>query len=143
MAHFRVEMDESVETNNQKGGQTMAMLESLKSVKDESAKDKSSKPKVAGNLRKLARAGTSVWQAEGEDAQMSAGNLGTMLLEVSKVSMDEIDHLIAELQTLRGKLQTDCDRIERDIMEYATLSEQATQLTKIVFEGVKQLPTRA
>jgi hypothetical protein len=143
MAHFRVEMGESVETNNQRGGHTMAMPEPLNSVKDEAAKDKSSKPKVAGNLRKLARAGTSVWQAESEDAQMSAGNLGTMLLEVSKVSMDEIDHLIAELQTLRGKLQTDCDRIERDIMEYATLSEQATQLTKIVFEGVKQLPTRA
>jgi hypothetical protein len=26
---------------------------------------------------------------------------------------------------------------------FAALSEQATKLTKIVFEGVKQLPTRA
>jgi hypothetical protein len=141
MSHFRGDISESVGTIKLIGGQTMAISEPLESTKDEAAKDKSSKPKLAGNLRKLARAGSSVWQAESEDAQTSAVNLGTMLHEVSKVSMDEIDHLIAELQTLRGKLQTDGDRIERDIMDYAALSEQATQLTKIVFEGVKQLPT--
>ena len=123
MSHFRGDMSEPVGTIKLIGGQTMAISEPLESAKDEPAKDKSSKPKLAGSIRKLARAGTSVWQAESEDAQMSAGNLGTMLLEVSKVSMDEIDHLIAELQTLRGKLQTDGDRIERDILEYATLSE--------------------
>jgi len=116
----------------------MSISESL-----DPAKDKSSKPKPAGSIRKLARAGASVWRAESEDAQMSAENLGALLREVSKVSMEEIDHLIVELQTLLGKLQTDGDRIERDIMEYATLNEQATQLTKIVFEGVKQLPARA
>jgi hypothetical protein len=33
----------------------------------------------------------------------------------SKASMGEIDHLIIELQTLRRKLQTDGERIERDI----------------------------
>ena len=47
-----------------------------------------------------------------------------------------------ELQTLRQTLQTAGERIERDIADYATLSAQATQLTKIVFDGVKQLPTR-
>lgn len=109
----------------------------------ESVKEKSSEPELERNIRKPARASASVWQAETEDAQTSAGNLGTLLREVSKVSMDEIDHLIIELQTLRRKLQTDGERIERDITEYATLSAQATQLTKIVFEGVKQLPTRA
>jgi hypothetical protein len=106
----------------------------------ESVKEKSSEPELEGNIRKPARASASVWQAETEE---SAGNLGTLMREVSKVSMDEIDHLIIELQTLRRKLQTDGERIERDITEYATLSAQATQLTKIVFDGVKQLPTRA
>jgi hypothetical protein len=108
----------------------------------ETVKDKSSEPELEGNIRKLARASASVWQAESEDAQMSAGNLGSLLRDVSKVSMEEIDHLIVELQTLRRKLQTDGERIERDITEYAALSQQATQLTKIVFEGVKKLPTR-
>ena len=62
--------------------------------------------------------------------------------EVSRVSVDEVDRLIIELQTLRQTLQTAGERIERDIADYATLSVQATQLTKIVFDGVKQLPTR-
>ena len=52
--------------------------------------------------------------------------------------MDEVDLLIHELQTLRRKLQTERERIERDVAEYTTLS-----LTKIVVDGVKQLPTRA
>jgi hypothetical protein len=40
--------------------------------------------------------------------------------------MDEIDSLIAELQTLRRKLQTDGKRIERDITEHAGLSQQVS-----------------
>jgi hypothetical protein len=74
---------------------------------------------------------------------MSAGDLAAMLRETSRVSIEEIDRLIVELQTLRRKLQTDGGRIERDIVQHAALSEQATKLTKIVFEGVKQLSTRA
>jgi len=120
-------------------GQTM-VSKSLISVKDKPAE-----PELEGNIR------TVVWDSaaarkavvEGEDDQMSAGDLAASLRQVSKESIDEIDHLIAELQTLRKKLKTDGDRIERDIMQHAALSEQATKLTKIVFEGVKQLPTRA
>jgi hypothetical protein len=120
-------------------GQTM-VSKSLISVKDKPAE-----PELEGYIR------TVVWDSaaarkavvEGEDDQMSAGDLTASLRQVSKESIDEIDHLIAELQTLRKKLKTDGDRIERDIMQHAALSEQATKLTKIVFEGVKQLPTRA
>jgi hypothetical protein len=109
----------------------------------ESVKDKPSEPELEGNIRQLASANAAVWQAESQGDQVSAGSLGTMLGEVSKVSMEEIDHLISELETLRRKLQSDGDRIERDIRQHAALSEQATRLTKIVFEGMKQLPTRA
>jgi len=109
----------------------------------ESVKDKPSEPELEGNIRKLASANAAAWQADDQGARLSAGSLGTMLGQVSKVSMEEIDHLISELETLRRKLQNDGDRIERDIRQHAELSEQATRLTKIVFEGMKQLPTRA
>ena len=119
-------------------GQTM-VSKSLISVKD-----KPSEPELEGNIR------TVVWDSaaarkavDGEDEQMSAGDLAASLRETSRVSISEVDRLIGELQTLRRKLQTDGDRIERDIMQHAALSEQATKLTQIVFEGVKQLPTRA
>ena len=107
-----------------------------------SVKDKPFEPELEGNIR------TVVWDSAAArkavvEGQMSAGDLAATLRETSRVSIEEIDRLIAELQTLRRKLQTDGDRIERDIMQHAALSEQATKLTKIVFEGVKQLPTRA
>jgi hypothetical protein len=56
----------------------------------ESVKEKSSQPEPL-NIRKLARASASVWtrasatalQAESEDAQTSAGNLGAMLRDAT------------------------------------------------------------
>jgi hypothetical protein len=54
--------------------------------------------------------------------------------------MGEIANLISELQTLRKKLQTDGDRIQRDIAEHAELSQQVMQLTTIISDSVKKLP---
>jgi hypothetical protein len=41
---------------------------------------------------------------------------------------------------LRRKLQTDGDRIERDIAKHAELSQQVMQLTTIISDSVKKLP---
>jgi hypothetical protein len=41
---------------------------------------------------------------------------------------------------LREKLRSDGDRIHRDIVEYAALSQQVMQLSKIISESVKRLP---
>jgi hypothetical protein len=54
--------------------------------------------------------------------------------------MGEIADLISELQTLRKKLQTGGDRIQRDIAEHAELSQQVMQLTTIISDSVKKLP---
>ena len=56
------------------------------------------------------------------------------------MGIQEIDNLISDLQTLRKKLQTDGDRIQRDIAEYAELSQQVMQLTNIISDSVKKLP---
>ena len=119
-------------------GQTMSST-SLVAVKD-----KPSEPELEGNIRTMVRADASARQtAKSENDQTSPGDLVASLREVSRASIDEVDTLIHELQTLRRKLQTDRERIERDITEYTTLSSQASQLTKIVADGVKQLPKRA
>ena len=80
-----------------------------------SAEDKSLELELGRNINKLARGGAAFRQPESGDGETSAENLGNLLRQVSKTSMDEIDNLISELQTLRRKLQTDCDRIQRDI----------------------------
>ena len=82
-------------------------------------------------------------QTEGNDGEMSGEHLGNLLRQVSKASVGEIDGLLSELQTLRGKLRTDGDRIQRDIAEHAELSQQVMQLTKIISDSVKKLPGRS
>jgi hypothetical protein len=81
-------------------------------------------------------------QTESSDGEMSGEHLGTLLRKVSKCSMGEIESLIVELKTLHKKLQTDGDRIQRDIEEHAELSHQVMQLTKIISDSVKKLPGR-
>ena len=78
-----------------------------------------------------------------ENGERSAEHLGTLLRQLSKTSIGEIDSLIVELKTLHKKLQTDGDRIQRDIAEHADLSQQVMQLTKIISDSVKKLPGRS
>jgi hypothetical protein len=82
-------------------------------------------------------------QPESGDSDKSAENLGNLLRDVSKTSIGEIDNLISELKALRRKLQIDGDRIQRDIAEYAELSQQVMQLTTIISDSVKKLPGHA
>ena len=48
--------------------------------------------------------------------------------------MGQIDNLIAELQELRKKLQTNSNRIQHDITER---DQQVTQLPDVISESVK------
>jgi hypothetical protein len=102
--------------------------------------DKSGEVEVEGNIRELTRGSTVLRQGESSDGEMTATNLGTLLRRVSGSSTRQIDNLIGELRTLREKLQSDGDRVQRDIVEYAALSQSVMQLTKIVAESVKNLP---
>ena len=94
---------------------------------------------IEGNIRELVRRDTSSFRQVESDSEMAASNLSTLLRRVSGNSAREIDNLIGELSTLRDKLQADSDRVERDIVEYAQLSQSVLQLTKIIADGVTQV----
>ena len=107
------------------------------------AEDKSSElKKNRGNIRKMQRPGAAFHEAETtSDQETSPEDLSTHLRQISKISMSEISQLINELETLRRRLQTDGDRIQRDIEAYAGLSQQVMQITTIIADTVKRLPT--
>jgi hypothetical protein len=92
-----------------------------------------------GNIREL-RDSAALRHSENIDGEMTANDLGMLLGRVSGTPTMEIDNLIGELQTLRKKLQTDSNRLQRDIADYASLSQSVMQLTKIVSDSVKKLP---
>jgi ABC-type transporter Mla subunit MlaD len=92
------------------------------------------------NIRPLPRGITAFRRASQTDGEAAPESLNGLLRKASETSAHEIDNLIDELQTLRGRLQNDSDRIQRDITKYAALSEQVMQITKIISDSVKKLP---
>jgi hypothetical protein len=54
----------------------------------------------------------------------------------SHSSVREIDGLICELETLRERLHDEGERVQREIVEYASLSQAARQSTKDITESL-------
>jgi hypothetical protein len=52
-------------------------------------------------------------------------HVGSMVQKVSGTSVQEVENLIAELQILRGKLQNEAARVQREIRDYAVLIQGA------------------
>ena len=67
---------------------------------------------------------------------MFANNIMTLLQSVAGSSLRDIDRLITELQMVRELLQKQGARVQRDIAEYAHLSQSSMQSTKIIAEGL-------
>jgi hypothetical protein len=59
-----------------------------------------------------------------------------LLQRVAGTSVQEIDGLITELQTLRALLQEEGARVQRNLAEYAHLSQSAMQSTRIIAESL-------
>ena len=59
--------------------------------------------------------------------------------QVSEASLREIDDLVIELQRQREKLLSESVRVQREIAEYAELSQLTMQSTKIITESLAYL----
>ena len=94
---------------------------------------------VAEGRNELQRGGAALHQAEIIDYELSANNLGTLLRQALGTPMREIDNVISEFEVLRKKLQTDANRIQREIAEYAELSQRVRRMTAIIQETVKKI----
>jgi hypothetical protein len=71
------------------------------------------------------------------DVTKDAGNDYSGLVSGMSVrSIQEIDHLIAGLQGLREKLNSDSDRLHRDIARHVAFGQAVVDLTKIVSDGM-------
>ena len=65
-------------------------------------------------------------------------NLNALIRRVSGASMEEIDRVIAELQTVRDMLRHEGERVSREIAGYASLSHAAMTAMKVIGESVVQ-----
>ena len=99
--------------------------------------EKSVESEVEGEIREFVRRDVATLRRHPEnDSEIVASNINTLLQRVAGTSIQEIDKLIAELQTLRERLTSEAARVQREIVEYATLSQAAMQSTKIIAESI-------
>jgi len=97
----------------------------------------SAETEVEGEIREFVRRdGVGVRRQPESDSELVANNINQLLQRVAGTSVQEIERLIAELQQLRDLLQTEGARVQREITEYAHLSQSAMQSTKIIAEGL-------
>ena len=100
--------------------------------------DKPIESAVAAEIREFARRNVATpRQPLQVDSELVANSISTLLQSVAGSSGPaEIDRLMAKLHTLRDLLQAESARIQREITEYAHLSQSAMQTTKIITEGL-------
>src|SRR5690348_6114167 len=99
--------------------------------------NQSSELHFSEKIHELARGRAAFRQVENNDAEVSSNDLGTMVRQISDASRREISNLVSELHILDKKLQTDASRVQREIEQYAGLSQQVMQLTTIIADSVK------
>lgn len=71
-------------------------------------------------------------------ADASAENMNSLIQRVSGASMEEIDRVISELQSVREMLRSEGERVSREIAGYASLSHTAMTAMKVIGESVTQ-----
>jgi hypothetical protein len=121
--------------NGHQGG-NMSYVQPIQS----SAEFKATDLDLEENVRTLANTGAALRQGDNSNSDATTSSLSALLRRVSGNSTREIDTLIGDLRDLREKLRSDGERIHREIVEYAALSQQVMQLSKIISESVKRLP---
>lgn len=67
-----------------------------------------------------------------------AENLSALIRRVSGQSMDEIDRVILELQSVRDMLRQEGDRVTREVAGYASLSHAAMTAMSVIGDSLKQ-----
>ena len=92
---------------------------------------------LEGEIREFVRRdGARLRRSPEPDSELVVNNIGTLFQRVARTSVQEIDGLIAELQTLRSLLQDQGARVQRKLAEYAHLSQSAIESTKIIAESL-------
>ena len=115
----------------------MAFVKSSEKTSEPAAIDKAGEAQVEGEIREFVRRDVATLRRQPEnDSEMVASNIGNLLQRVAGTSVKEIDKLIAELQTLREMLHNEGARVQREIVEYAALSQAAMQSTRIIAESL-------
>ena len=101
--------------------------------------DQATEATVEAEMREFLQPdGASLRRTSETDSELLANSSATLVQRVAGTSVQEIDGVIAELQTLRALLEEEAARVQRNLVEYAHLSQSAMQSTRIIAESLAQ-----
>ncbi|HMF23091.1 MAG TPA: hypothetical protein VKG24_13325 [Pseudolabrys sp.] len=100
---------------------------------------------VEGEIREFVRRDVAFLRRQRNSAEPVAepvaDNLNGLIRRVSGASMEEIDRVILELQSVRDMLRNEGERVGREIAGYASLSHAAMTAMKVIADSLNQWKT--
>jgi cell division septum initiation protein DivIVA len=94
---------------------------------------------MEGEIREFVRRDVAPLRRNAEsESDLVTNNINSLIQRVAGNSIQEIDRLIGELKTVRDLLHSEGVRVQREISQYAHLSQSAMQSTKIIADNLAQ-----
>ena len=95
-----------------------------------------------GEIREFVRRDVSFFRPQRNEAEPAADpvadNLNALIRRVSGASMEEIDRVILELQSVRDMLRKEGERVSHEIASYASLSHAAMTAMTVIADSLVQ-----
>jgi hypothetical protein len=94
---------------------------------------------VEAEIREFVRRdGQNLRRPQDAAGELFANNVSTLVQRVAGTSLREIDELMRELEDLRTKLQSEGERLQRDLTHYAQFSQAALNSIRVNSEALTQ-----
>ncbi|SRR6266540_577487 len=94
---------------------------------------------IEGDIREYVRSDVVPGRRRRERGSECASENVTLIVErVAGASIQEIDNLIAELHAVREYLQSEGERVQRELTDYAQATQSALASVRIMVENVGQ-----
>jgi cell division septum initiation protein DivIVA len=101
--------------------------------------DQADASEMEGEIREFVRRDVAPLRRNAEpESDLVTNNINSLIQRVTGNSIQEIDRLIGELKTVRDLLHSEGVRVQREISQYAHLSQSAMQSTKIIADNLAQ-----
>jgi hypothetical protein len=99
---------------------------------------------VEGEIRAFVRRDISVFRRNRpEFGEVAVDGINAVIERVAGGSVREIDRVIAELAGIRDMLRSEGDRVQRDLANYASLSQAAMTSMKIIADSLAHWKSQA
>ncbi|RTL48331.1 MAG: hypothetical protein EKK40_17660 [Bradyrhizobiaceae bacterium] len=93
---------------------------------------------VRNDIAYLRRAPSIAESTADAGAEATVNNVNTLIQRVAGASATEIDNLINELESLRALMHEEGQRVQRDLANFAKLSQTAMKSTRIISDNLAQ-----